>query len=40
MHGAIVSRVKVIGRMDIAEKRLPQEGRIHLVADGREMCTA
>ncbi len=37
MHAAIVSRVKVIGRMDIAEKRLPQEGRVHLVADGREI---
>ncbi len=35
MHAAIVSRVKVIGRMDIAEKRLPQEGRVHIVADGR-----
>ena len=34
MHAAIVSRVKVIGRMDIAEKRLPQEGRVHIVADG------
>ena len=37
MHAAIISRVKVIGRMDIAEKRLPQEGRVHLVADGREI---
>ncbi len=37
MHAAIVSRVKVIGRMDIAEKRLPQEGRVHIVADGREV---
>jgi type IV pilus assembly protein PilB len=37
MHAAIVSRVKVIGRMDIAEKRLPQEGRVHLVADKREI---
>ncbi len=37
LHGAIVSRVKVIGRMDIAEKRLPQEGRVRIVADGREM---
>ena len=36
-HAAIVSRVKVIGRMDIAEKRLPQEGRVHIVADGREI---
>jgi len=37
LHAAIVSRIKVIGRMDIAEKRLPQEGRVHLVADGREI---
>ena len=37
MHAAIISRVKVIGRMDIAEKRLPQEGRVHLVADRREI---
>jgi len=37
MHAAIVSRIKVIGRMDIAEKRLPQEGRVHLVADKREI---
>ena len=37
MHAAIVSRIKVIGRMDIAEKRLPQEGRVHIVADGREI---
>ncbi|HEY3242098.1 MAG TPA: ATPase, T2SS/T4P/T4SS family [Phycisphaerae bacterium] len=37
MHAALVSRIKVIGRMDIAEKRLPQEGRVHLVADGREI---
>lgn len=37
IHAALVSRVKVIGRMDIAEKRLPQEGRVHIVADGREI---
>ncbi len=37
IHAAVVSRVKVIGRMDISEKRLPQEGRVHLVADGREV---
>lgn len=37
MHASIVSRVKVIGKMDIAEKRLPQEGRVHLVADGKEI---
>jgi type IV pilus assembly protein PilB len=37
MHASIVSRVKVIGKMDIAEKRLPQEGRVHIVAEGREI---
>src|SRR5437764_2957127 len=37
MHAAIVSRVKVIGKMDIAEKRLPQEGRVHIIAEGHEI---
>src|SRR5437763_15988391 len=37
MHAAIISRVKVIGKMDIAEKRLPQEGRVHIIAEGREI---
>ena len=37
MHAAIVSRVKVIGKMDIAEKRMPQEGRVRLFADGRDI---
>ncbi|MEX1016366.1 MAG: ATPase, T2SS/T4P/T4SS family [Phycisphaeraceae bacterium] len=37
MHSAITSRVKVIGKMDIAEKRLPQEGRVRLVAEGRDI---
>ena len=37
MHPSIVSRIKVIGRMDIAEKRLPQEGRVRIGADGREI---
>jgi type IV pilus assembly protein PilB len=37
LHAAIVSRVKVIGRMDIAEKRLPQEGRVRIVAENRDI---
>ncbi|MBA7649622.1 Type II secretion system protein E [subsurface metagenome] len=37
MHAPIVSRIKVIGKMDIAERRLPQEGRVHVVAEGREI---
>jgi type IV pilus assembly protein PilB len=37
IHAAIVSRIKIIGKMDIAEKRLPQEGRVRIVAEGREI---
>jgi general secretion pathway protein E len=34
IHGALVSRLKVMSKLDIAEKRLPQDGRISLrVAD-------
>src|SRR5688572_23182238 len=37
MHAAIVSRVKVMAKMDIAERRLPQEGRIRAVVEGRDI---
>ncbi len=30
LHSAMVSRVKVMADMDIAEKRLPQDGRFHI----------
>lgn len=30
IHGALVARIKVMARLDIAEKRLPQDGRISL----------
>lgn len=30
LHGALVSRLKVMSRLDIAEKRLPQDGRMSL----------
>ncbi|MDQ6620233.1 MAG: type II secretion system ATPase GspE [Pseudomonadota bacterium] len=30
LHGALVSRVKIMASLDIAEKRLPQDGRIAL----------
>ncbi|KPK78241.1 MAG: hypothetical protein AMJ79_00070 [Phycisphaerae bacterium SM23_30] len=36
-HAAIISRIKVMGRMDIAEKRVPQEGRIHIRVEDREV---
>jgi type IV pilus assembly protein PilB len=33
MHPAIVSRLKVMANLDIAERRLPQDGRIQVLAD-------
>jgi len=35
LHTAIVSRVKIMAQLDIAEKRLPQDGRIALRAAGK-----
>jgi general secretion pathway protein E len=35
LHAAIVSRVKIMAQLDIAEKRLPQDGRIALRIGGR-----
>ena len=33
---AIIARIKIIGGMDIAEKRKPQDGRITMVVDNKE----
>ncbi len=35
LHAALVSRIKVMAEMDIAEKRMPQDGRIALRLAGR-----
>lgn len=35
LHNAIVSRVKIMAQLDIAEKRLPQDGRITLRVAGK-----
>ena len=35
LHAAIVSRIKIMANLDIAEKRLPQDGRITLRVAGR-----
>ena len=35
LHGALVSRVKIMAQLDIAEKRLPQDGRITLRVGGK-----
>ncbi len=37
MHAAIVSRLKILGEMNIAERRLPQDGRIKLTIAGRSI---
>lgn len=34
---AIVSRIKILGRMDIAERRLPQDGRTKFLSMGNEV---
>ncbi|WP_027361979.1 type II secretion system ATPase GspE [Halodesulfovibrio aestuarii] len=34
---AIVSRIKILAKLNIAEKRLPQDGRIALILGGREV---
>jgi type IV pilus assembly protein PilB len=36
-HPAIISRVKLMAKMDIAEHRQPQDGRMHVVVEGREI---
>jgi type IV pilus assembly protein PilB len=36
-HSAIVTRIKIMGRMDIAEKRIPQDGRVEMQIDGRDI---
>jgi type IV pilus assembly protein PilB len=35
MHPAVVSRIKIMAGMDISERRVPQDGDIHVVIDGR-----
>lgn len=37
MHAALVSRLKILGEMNIAERRLPQDGRIKLTIAGRQV---
>ncbi|MBI3321565.1 MAG: type II/IV secretion system protein [Candidatus Omnitrophica bacterium] len=37
LHGSIVSRIKIMGGLNIAEKRLPQDGRLHLSVENRPM---
>ena len=34
-HSAIVTRIKILGAMDIAERRIPQDGRVETSVDGK-----
>jgi len=35
MHPAIVSRIKIMAELDIAQRRLPQDGGIHVLVQGK-----
>ncbi len=37
MHAAVVARIKVLAQMNIAERRLPQDGRLRIKAADREI---
>jgi type IV pilus assembly protein PilB len=37
MHAAVVARVKILAQMNIAERRLPQDGRLRVKTAGREI---
>ncbi|AQT68911.1 Type II traffic warden ATPase [Anaerohalosphaera lusitana] len=37
MHPAVVSRIKIMAELDIAQRRLPQDGSIHVLMEGRSI---
>ncbi|NOS35902.1 MAG: type II secretion system protein GspE [Deltaproteobacteria bacterium] len=37
VQASIVSRIKIMAEMDIAERRLPQDGRIKIILDNKEL---
>jgi type IV pilus assembly protein PilB len=37
MHTAVVARIKILAQMNIAERRLPQDGRLRIKTSGREI---
>ncbi len=37
LHGSLISRIKIMAGLNIAEKRLPQDGRIQLMVSGRPL---
>ncbi|NMA83248.1 MAG: Flp pilus assembly complex ATPase component TadA, partial [Epulopiscium sp.] len=37
VHSAVITRIKIMGKMNIAEKRLPQDGRVEIKMDGKKI---
>jgi type IV pilus assembly protein PilB len=37
MHGAVISRIKIMADLDIAERRKPQDGKFQMKAEGRQV---
>jgi len=37
MHAAVTSRLKIMANLDISERRIPQDGGIHVALDGRQI---
>lgn len=37
LYAGVVSRIKIMARLDVGERRLPQDGRINLQVSGREV---
>ena len=37
MQAAVITRIKILSEMDIAERRLPQDGRLKIKASGRDI---
>ena len=36
-HGAIITRIKIMGKMNIAERRIPQDGRVEMESSGKDL---
>ncbi len=37
VHSAVITRIKIMGQMDISEKRIPQDGRVDTTEDGKQI---
>ncbi len=37
LHGPVVSRLKILAKLDIAERRIPQDGRVNVLYQGRSI---